>query len=429
MAQATEYGVGLLGLGTVGSQVAERLEQSTELVQRRTGVALRLRRVLVRDPEKARLYTPVAPLATDLEEVIADPAVDIVVEVVGGDEPAHEFLRRSIEAGKHVVTANKEVMAKYGPDLLEMALARGVDIYFEAAVGGGIPLISTFKIDLLANEINAIEAIINGTTNYILDGMAKGRSYDDALAEARNLGYAEADPTSDVDGHDSVFKLCIMSSIAFSSRFRPDDIYREGITALDPRDFRYAAELGYAIKLLAEGRKRDGAVELKVHPTLIPFSHLLSQVAGSNNAVVVDGDLVGSVLLYGQGAGGRPTASAVVGDLIDLVHSMRKGVNNRIPMWFDRNYPVRPFEETTTRVYYRLEVEDRSGVLAEITRVFGENDISIDSINQKSIDAEGASAELVILTHPAREAVQVNARDQVAALDCVRGVRAFLRVQ
>ncbi|MEA2647497.1 MAG: homoserine dehydrogenase [Chloroflexota bacterium] len=429
MPEATRYGVGLLGLGTVGSQVAERLEQANEMVQRRTGIELCLRRVLVRDEDRERAYRPSAPLTTDVAQVIDDPEVSIVVEVLGGDEPAHDYLRRAIEAGKHIVTANKEVMAKYGPELLELALANSVDIYFEAAVGGGIPLISTFKIDLLANEINSIEAIINGTTNYILDGMASGRSYDDALAEAQGLGFAEADPASDVDGHDSVYKLAIMASIAFSSRFRPEDVYREGISGLHPRDFGYAAEMGYAIKLLAEGRKRDGAVELHVHPTLIPLTHLLSRVAGSYNAVVVDGDLVGTVLLYGQGAGGRPTASAVVGDLIDLVHSMRKGVVNRIPMWFDRNYPRRAFDDVVTRAYYRMEVEDRPGVLADITKVFGEEEISIDSINQKSTDATDASAELVILTHPAIESVHQAARGRIEALDCVRGVRAFLRVQ
>ena len=429
MPEASQYGVGLLGLGTVGSQVAERLEQASELVQRRTGVDLCLRQVLVRDRDKERRYRPAAPLTDDIAEVLDDPGVSIVVEVMGGDEPAHQYLRRAIEAGKHVVTANKEVMAKYGPELLELALAHNVDIYFEAAVGGGIPLISTFKIDLLANEINSIEAIINGTTNFILDGLAAGRSYEDALAEAQGLGYAESDPSSDVDGHDSVYKLAIMASIAFSSRFRPEDVYREGIAGLDPRDFGYAAEMGYAIKLLAEGRKRDGAIELHVHPTLIPLSHLLSRVSGAYNAVVVDGDLVGTVLLYGQGAGGRPTASAVVGDLIDLVHSMRKGVDNRIPMWFDRNYPRRPFDDVLTRVYYRMEVEDRPGVLADITRVYGEQEISIDSINQKSTDAEDATVELVILTHPAVESVHQQARARIDALDSVRGVRAFLRVQ
>jgi homoserine dehydrogenase len=429
MAGPLKYGVGLLGLGTVGSQVAERLERGSELVQRRTGTELTLKRVLVRDTAKARRFTPRAPLTTDADAVITDPEVDIVVEVMGGDEPAHDYLRKAILAGKHVITANKEVMAKYGPDLLELALEKGVDIYFEAAVGGGIPLISTFKIDLLANEINRIEAIINGTTNYILDGMSQGKSYQQALDEARGLGYAEADPSSDVDGHDSVFKLCIMASIAFSSRFHPDQVYREGITHLDPRDFGYAREMGYAIKLVAEGRKRDGAIELKVHPTLIPLKHLLSQVAGSNNAVVIDGDLVGSVLLYGQGAGGRPTASAVVGDLIDLVHSMRKGVNNRIPMWFDRNYPLRDFADVTTRAYFRMEVEDRPGVLADITTVFGKDQISIDSIVQKSVDAANTTAELVVLTHPAAERVLQAARQELDALNCVRQVSAFLRVQ
>ena len=220
-----------------------------------------------------------------------------------------------------------------------------------------------------------------------------------------------------------------MSSIAFSSRFHPSQVYREGISDLDPRDFGYAAEMGYAIKLLAEGRKRDGAVELRVHPTLIPLSHLLSQVGGSNNAVVVDGDLVGSVLLYGQGAGGLPTASAGGGDLIDLVHSMRKGVNNRIPMWFDRNYPVRPMEEVRSRAYFRMEVEDRAGVLADITRVFGAHEISIDSIAQKSSDAGEATASLVILTHHAAEGVLQDARGQIAALAERAPRAAFLRVQ
>jgi homoserine dehydrogenase len=423
----SQYGVGLLGLGTVGSQVAERLEQARDLVERRTGIELCLQRVLVRDTDKARAYKPDAPVTNDPEAVLADPAVDIVVEVMGGDEPAHQYLRRAIESKKHVVTANKEVMAKYGPELLELALEHHVDIYFEAAVGGGIPLISTFKIDLLANEIDSIEAIINGTTNYILDGMAQGRSYAEALADAQGLGYAEADPASDVDGHDSVCKLAIMASIAFSSRLHPSQIYREGITGLDPRDFRFAADMGYAIKLLAEGRKREGAVELHVHPTLIPLSHLLSQVAGSNNAVVVDGDLVGTVLLYGQGAGGRPTASAVVGDLIDLVHSMRRGVDNRIPMWFDRNYEVRPFTDVVSRAYFRMEVEDRAGVLAEITRVYADQGISIDSVSQKN--ADGSTAEIVILTHPARERVLQSARETIDALECVRKVHAFLRVQ
>jgi homoserine dehydrogenase len=424
-----QYGVGLLGLGTVGSQVAERLEQASEMIQRRTGVELCLQRILVRDTEKARGYQPTAPLTDDPELVLSDANVDIIVEVIGGDEPAHDYLRRAIKSGKHVVTANKEVMAKYGPELLELALEHHVDIYFEAAVGGGIPLISTFKIDLLANEINSIEAIINGTTNYILDGMAQGRSYEAALAEAKQLGYAEAEPSSDVDGFDSVFKLAIMASIAFSSRLHPSQVYREGITDLDPRDFGFAAEMGYAIKLLAEGRKRDGAVELHVHPTLIPLSHLLSRVDGSNNAVVVDGDLVGTVLMYGQGAGGRPTASAVVGDLIDLVHSMRKGVDNRIPMWFDRNYEVRPFTEVVSRAYYRMEVEDRPGVLAEITRIYADNHISIDSVTQKSNDTSADTAEIVILTHPAQENVLQSARNAIDALDCVRKVHSFLRVQ
>ncbi|HEV3230778.1 MAG TPA: homoserine dehydrogenase [Candidatus Dormibacteraeota bacterium] len=426
---AAAYKIGLLGLGTVGSQVAERLEQASEMVERRTGIGVCLHKVLVRDAEKKRRYNPRAALTTDAGAILDDPEIDVIVEVIGGEEPAREFLERAIRAGKHVITANKEVMAKHGPALLELALEHEVDVYFEAAVGGGIPLISTFKIDLLANEITSIQAIINGTTNYILDGMSQGRSYEDALAEARRLGYAEADPSSDVDGHDSVFKLCVMASIAFSSRFHPGQIHREGITGLVSRDFQYADEMGYAIKLLAQGRKRDGAVELRVHPTLIPHSHLLSRVGGSNNAAVIDGDLVGEVLLYGQGAGGRPTASAVVGDLIDLIHSMRKGVNNRIPVWFDRNYDVRPMDEVESRAYFRIEVEDHAGVLADITEVFGRHRISIHSIIQKSSDRDQATAELVILTQPAPEKVLQAARRELDGLECVTLVHAFLRVQ
>ncbi|MHB8508676.1 MAG: homoserine dehydrogenase [Candidatus Dormibacteria bacterium] len=423
------YRVGLLGLGTVGSQVAERLETASDLVHRRTGVEVRLHRVLVRDPGKSRRYSPLAPITTDPAEILDDPEVDVVIEVIGGSDPAHEYLKRALRAGKHVITANKEVMAKAGPELLELAQANDVDIYFEAAVGGGIPLISTFKIDLLANEIDSIEAVINGTTNFILDGMSQGRSYEAALEEAKRLGYAEADPSSDVDGFDSVFKLCIMASIAFSSKFRPQQIHREGITGLVSRDFVHAEEMGYAIKLLARGTKRNGKVELRVHPTLIKQSHLLSRVGGSNNAAVINGDLVGSVLLYGQGAGGMPTASAVVGDLIDLVHSMRKGVNNRIPVWFDRNYEVREFEDTESRAYYRIEVDDRPGVLAEIAHVFGRQAISIDSVNQAPSDVDTSSAELVIMTQPATERVLQAARREIDGLNCVRRVQAFLRVQ
>jgi homoserine dehydrogenase len=420
--------VGLLGLGTVGSQVAERLSREA-FVTERAGVPVELARVLVRDPNKPRAYAPPRELlTTTADDILDDPTIAVVVEVMGGMEPARSHIERAIESGKAVVTANKEVMAHHGPTLLELARARGVDVYFEAAVGGGIPLISTFKIDLLANEISRIEAVINGTTNFIIDRMARdGTGFDAALAEAQALGYAEADPTYDVEGFDAVFKLCIMSSIAFRTRIHPAEVYREGIRDLDPVDFAYAAELGYAIKLLAQARADGDEVEVRVHPTCVPTSHLLAAVHGAYNAVLIEGDLVGSVLLYGQGAGGRPTASAVVGDIIDLVFSMRKGISNRIAVDFSRERRRRPMDEVRTAAYLRLHVADRAGVLAEVTQVLGELGISISSIVQKALIVEHAAAELVILTHPARECDLRAARERLASLSSVYAVPAFLR--
>jgi homoserine dehydrogenase len=347
---------------------------------------------------------------------------------MGGMEPARTYIERAIEAGKAVVTANKEVMAHHGPDLLELARRRGVDVYFEAAVGGGIPLISTFKIDLLANEISRIEAVINGTTNFIIDRMARdGADFETALSEAQRLGYAEADPTYDVEGYDAAFKLTIMSSIAFRTRIDPAEVHREGIRELDPIDFAYARELGYVIKLLAHASAENDEIELRVHPACVPVDHPLAAVRDAFNAVVIEGDLVGSVLLYGQGAGGRPTSSAVVGDVIDLVLSLRKGVNNRIAVDFSRERRLRPMAEVRTAAYMRLHVADRAGVLADVTRILGDLGISISSIVQKALIVEHAAAELVILTHPARECDLQQARRQLSALPAVYAFPGFLR--
>jgi homoserine dehydrogenase len=434
----TPIRIGLLGLGTVGAQVAERLATAGDLITERTGVPVELARVLVRSPDKERTFNPPRQLLTiDADEILDDPSITVVVEVMGGMEPARTYIERAISAGKAVVTANKEVMAHHGPELLELAREKRVDVYFEAAVGGGIPLISTFKIDLLANEISRIEAVINGTTNFIIDRMAiDGQSFDEALAEAQRLGYAEADPTYDVEAYDAAFKLTIMSSIAFRTRIDPGCVYREGIRALDPVDFRYAAELGYTIKLLAfaqaQGHRgtppdRNGHVEIHVHPTCIPQSHLLAAVHDAYNAVLIDGDLVGRVLLYGQGAGGRPTASAVVGDILDLVLSLRKGVDNRIAVDFSRQRAVLPMEEVRTAAYLRLHVADKPGVLADVTSILGDLDVSISSIVQKSLIVEHAAAELVILTHPALEKSLQAARTRLAELPSVYAVAAFLR--
>ena len=422
--------VGLIGLGTVGGQVAERLLTWQPQLARRAGIELCLRRVLVRDIKKPRAVA-VAPelLTADPQQLLDDPAIQILVEVAGGDEPMHSYLERAIRSGKHVVTANKVVMARHGPELLDLAAERNVDIYFEAAVGGGIPLISTFRTDLQANRIERVSAVINGTTNYVLGRMASaGLSLSDAVREAQAAGFAEADPTDDVGGFDATYKLAILGSIAYEIKIRPDDVFREGIEGIEPVDFRYARELGYAIKLIAHTQRHPGRVEARVHPAMVPLDHPLAQVEGANNAVFVEGDLVGQVLLVGQGAGGRPTASAVVGDLIDLARSIRRGVQSRPSFSFDDRIGVVPMGEVRTRAYYRVRVDDRTGVLAALGQVFAEEGVSISSLIQKDAWVEEQTAELVVTTHPAPDASLQRARDRIAMLSPVHAVSSFLRV-
>jgi homoserine dehydrogenase len=410
--------------------VAERLLTWQAQLARRAGIELCLRRVLVRDVKKPR-GVAVAPelLTADPQELLDDPAIQILVEVAGGDEPMHSYLERAIRSGKHVVTANKVVMAKHGPELLDLAAERNVDVYFEAAVGGGIPLISTFRTDLQANRIERVSAVINGTTNYVLGRMSSaGLSLGDAVREAQTAGFAEADPTDDIGGFDATYKLAILGSIAYEIKIRPTEIFREGIEGIEPVDFRYARELGYAIKLIAHTQRHPGRVEARVHPAMVPLDHPLAQVEGANNAVFVEGDLVGQVLLVGQGAGGRPTASAVVGDLIDLARSIRRGVQSRPSFSFDDRIGVIPMGEVKTRAYFRIRVDDRTGVLAALGQVFAEEGVSISSLIQKDAWVEEQTAELVVTTHPAPDASLQKARQRITELAPVRAVSSFLRV-
>ena len=422
--------VGLIGLGTVGSQVAERMLAWRSQLARRAGVDLCLRRVLVRDLTKRRSVEIESDVMTaDPDQLLEDPDIHVVVEVAGGDEPMRGYLERAIRAGKHVVTANKVVMAKHGLELLDLAAQKNVDVYFEAAVGGGIPLISTFRTDLQANRIERLSAVINGTTNYVLGRMASaGISMDDAVREAQLAGFAEADPTDDVGGFDATYKLAILGSIAYEIKVRPDDIFREGIEGIEPVDFRYARELGYAIKLIAHTQRHPGRIEARVHPAMVPLDHPLAQVEGANNAVFVEGDLVGQVLLVGQGAGGRPTASAVVGDLIDLARSIRRGVQSRPSFTFDDRIAVIPMGEVMTRAYFRIRVDDRTGVLAAIGQVFAEESVSISSFIQKDAWVQDRTAELVVTTHPSSDASLQRARERMANLEPVHAVSSFLRV-
>lgn len=431
MGDRTKISVGLLGLGVVGSGVARILAEKAGHYARQLGCPLELVRILVRDPTKKRsVAVDPALLTTDPASVLGDPAIEIVIEVIGGDEPAHTFIREALHAGKSVVTANKEVMAKHGPSLLALAQERGVDLLYEASVGGGIPIIAPLKRDLLANEIVGLSAIINGTTNYILTAMSReGRSFQEALTRAQELGYAEPDPTNDIEGIDAAYKLAILASLAFHGRVGPDDVYREGISALAPRDFRYAGELGYAIKLLATARRTPQGAQVRVHPAMLPEQEPLAKVDGVLNAVQVEGDLLGRTLFEGPGAGSLPTTSAVVADLLDAARNLVLGVRERFPWRAEAPLPILPMGELRTRYYLRITVVDRPGVLAQIARVLGDSEISIASVIQKEADEAAQTAELVIMTHQAQEAAMQRALELLRGLAVVREIGTFLRVE
>jgi homoserine dehydrogenase len=424
-------GIGLLGMGVVGGGVARVLVQKADFLARQTGCPLSLRKVLVRQLEKKRpLELDPQMLTTRADDVLEDEAVDIVVEAIGGESPALEYIRGALQRGRSVVTANKEVMAKYGPELLGLARQKGVDLRFEASVGGGIPLIAPFQQDILANSISAIYAIINGTSNYILTRMAhEGIDFSQALKSAQELGYAEPDPTNDIEGIDASYKLAILTSLAFQTAVRPEDVYREGISRLAGRDFRYARELGYAIRLLAIAKRDEGSLEVRVHPVLLPEDYLLAKVDGVYNAVQVEGDLFGKLLFYGQGAGALPTSSAVMADIIAVAQRLHRAVPDSPRISFDQQLRLKPMAEIRPRYYLRMNVADSPGVLAQISRILGDNIISISSVIQKEADRAAQTAEIVIMTHPALERDMQRALDEMERLAEVKEVSNFLRVE
>ncbi len=425
----TQIGIGFLGAGVVGSGALDVLLRKREQLAAAVGAELIVRRVLVRDPGKPRpVELPADLLTTNAEAVLGDPTVQVVVELLGGEEPARSYIAAALAAGKHVVTANKEVIAKHGADLLRLAAAHDVNLFYEASVGGGIPIIDTLRHDLIANEIASLQAIINGTTNYILTDMAAGRDYAAALQEAQRLGYAEADPRNDVEGIDAVYKLAILATLAFHADVRPADLVHVGITRLDPKDFRYAAEMGYVVKLIAWARTNDGQIEGAVYPMLIPREHHLAAVRGSFNAVLLDGDQIDKLMLYGRGAGARPTASAVVADLCHVAHNVVRGVADRVSIG-ERERTVRPFAELSARFYFRMLVADQPGVLARIARALGDHAVSIASVIQKETDETAGVAELVIMTHGATEGQVAEALAEIRELDVVRDVPGFIRVE
>ena len=423
--------VGLMGLGVVGGGVASVLLQEPSLVSARVGRPVNLRRVLVRDRSRLRdVEVPAALLTTNAEDILDDPEIDILVEVMGGSDPASAYFRRALESGKHVVTANKEVMAKEGAELMALARAQRVSLLFEASVGGGIPIVGCLMNELAANDVYSIRTIINGTTNYILTRMAFQRTaFAEALAEAQGLGYAEADPTNDVEGIDAAYKLTVLATLAYGRRFRPEDVFRQGISALEPQDFRYAKEFGYAIKSLAIADLDGGEVQLRVYPALVPAENMLANVNGVYNAVEVHGSLCGQVLFHGMGAGRGPTTSAVLGDLVETARLVRDGAVPGGPRELSQHLGVRPIDALRTRYYIRLIVADQAGVLAQIAQALGDENISIASVLQKDADAETQSAEIVIMTHPALESSVQRALLTIGGLDPVRRVGNMLRIE
>ena len=418
--------VGLLGCGNVGAALVELIRTRSDDIAARTGLALEVARVAVRSITKERsVALPEGVLTHDAAGVVTDPRIDVVVEVIGGIEPARELTLDAIKAGKPVITANKELLANVGAELFAAADHAGVDLLFEAAVGGGIPVIRPLRESLAGERIERVMGIVNGTTNYILTRMTEaGASYADALSEAQSLGYAERDPTADVEGYDAAAKAAIIASIAFGVRVVAGDVTNEGIAHITRADIDYAAKMGYVIKLLAIAEQREGPeVGVRVHPAMVPAEHPLASVRDSFNAVFVEGAAVGDLMFYGRGAGGFPTASAVLGDLIDAAVNRARGSHASIGVLGKAR--IRPIDEVETAYYLNIDVFDRPGVLAAVAGVFGAHGVSIRSMEQEGL---GDEARLVFITHIAREAaMQATVRD-LHHLDAVDRITSVLRV-
>jgi len=429
--------VGLLGLGTVGGGTLTVLRRNQQEITRRAGREIQVVMAAVRDLKKAEKHNGDGlKLTTDVFEVVDNTDIDIVVELIGGLSPAKELVMKAIGNGKHVVTANKHLLAKHGNEIFAAAQAKGVMVAFEAAVAGGIPIIKAIREGLTANRIDWVAGIINGTTNFILSEMReKGSGFDTVLAEAQRLGYAEADPTFDVEGIDAAHKLTILSAIAFGIPVQFEKAYTEGITKLTGEDVKYAEQLGYRIKLLGITRRRPNGIELRVHPTLIPEKRLIANVNGAMNAVLVMGDAVGSTLYYGAGAGAEPTASAVVADLVDVTRLATADPHHRVPHLafqpdsLHADLPILPMDEVETAYYLRMRVADQTGVLADITRILADSDISIDALMQREPEEGEASTDLILLTHETLEKQMNAAIARIEGLASVQGKVTRIRLE
>ena len=419
--------IALLGMGTVGGGVYEIIERQKEEMPFKIGAALEVVKVLVRNKAKYADRIPAEKLTDVWEDVIGDDSIDIVVEVMGGIEPARTYIKAALEKGKHVVTANKDLMAMHGHELLELAGEHHCDLLFEAAVAGGIPIIRPLKQCLAGNNITEIMGIINGTTNFILTKMKEdGMDFGEALQLATDLGYAEADPTADIEGYDAGRKLAIMASIAFHTSVTFDDVFTEGITKITAKDMRYAKEMGCSIKLLGIAKNTETGIEVKVHPTMIPENHPLAAVNDSFNAVFVHGDAVDDAMFYGRGAGALPTGSAVVGDIMDVARNMLFHCNGRIGCSCYKNLPIKQIGDTTSRYYIRMRLEDRAGTLAAMAGVFAENDASSAILLQKETIEN--DAEIVVVTHEVAEKKFMDAIKKFSSMEMVKEISSIIRV-
>jgi homoserine dehydrogenase len=427
--------IGLLGCGTVGTGVAKLLIENKDLLTARVGADLNLRWVADIDIETDRgIRFPAGVLTTDAQKVLNDPEIDMVIEMIGGEGIAKDLMLQAINNGKHIVTANKALLAAHGNELFAAAARKGVDLAFEASVGGCMPTIKSMRESLVGNHIKSMSGILNGTCNYILSKIEdEGISFEDALAEAQRQGYAEADPTLDVGGFDTAHKIAILAALAYGMEINLKDVYIEGISRITPLDIEFARQFGYRIKLLAISKIQDNKVEARVHPTMLPLKNLLASISGTVNAITITGDAVGDILLYGHGAGMMPTASAVVSDIVDIARNILSGTVRRVPpLSYQRDsirrIPVLPIDDLLTHYYFRFAALDRPGVLSTISGILGKYDISLQSVHQKGRKTNG-SVPLVMLSHRAKEADVKRALAEIGDLNVVSDEPVLIRIE
>jgi len=435
MTKSAKINIGLLGCGTVGAGVAKLLIENKQLLNARVGADLNLKWVADIDIETVRgVQLPDGVFINDARKVVDDPDTDIIIEMIGGEGIAKDLILKAIENGKHVVTANKALLAAQGNELFAAAAQKGVDLAFEASVGGCMPTIKSLRESLVGNHIKAMTGILNGTCNYILSKITdEGIPFKEALDRAQSQGYAEADPTLDIEGFDTAHKVAILAALAYGMEINLDDVYIEGISRITPLDIAFAEQFGYRIKLLAISKFLNDRVEARVHPTMIPFDNLLTHINGTVNAVTVSGDAVGDILLYGHGAGMMPTASAVISDIVDIARNILCGTARRIPpLSYQRKnirkIPILPIDDLVTHYYFRFSALDRPGVLSTISGILGKYDISIQSVHQKGRKTNGA-VPLVMLSHLVKEADVKQALSEISALDVVDDEPVLIRIE